>query len=146
MPLKPPPAPVDRVRVINRSMRCFIFGIVGIVPWFGIGMACLAFKLFLEVAEETGEAVKVYPLFITTVSGLAVCSVCFVEGMPDQVLIAGLAMLALQFFFLRQQYARNAPSEWNAARHLVYWGIAMANLGIVLSAAVALLVIYALKS
>jgi len=139
-----PQPPADPVRVINRSVRCFIFGLVGAVPCFGLGMVWLAFKLFRDVAAETGEPVKLYPLYLTSVSGVWVAAACGVNDLPVGVLADAIVLVVLQFLFIRQQYLRNAPTEWNPARHLMYWGLGLANLGSILSALAVLLVIYVL--
>jgi hypothetical protein len=111
------------VRVINRSVRCFIFGLVGAVPCFGMGMVWLAIKLYRDIAAETGEPVKLYPLYLTSAAGLCVAAVCFTNNLPDGVLADAIVMLGLQFLFIRRQYLKNAPAEWNPARHLMYWGL-----------------------
>ncbi|HTA29839.1 MAG TPA: hypothetical protein VK731_05110 [Candidatus Cybelea sp.] len=138
-PLLPPP---DKVRVINRSVRCFIFGLIGAVPCFGLGMVWLAFKLYRDIAAETGERVKLFPLYLTSAAGVWVAAACSVNNMPGGVLADAIVLFVLQFLFIRQQYLRNAPAEWNPARHLMYWGLGLANLGSILSAVTVLLVIY----
>lgn len=138
----PPLPPADKVRVIRRSVRCFLFGLIGAVPCFGLGMVWLAFRLYRDLAAETGERVKLYPLYLTSVSGVLVAAAGMVNDLPEVVLGDAIVMLGLQFLFLRRQYLRNAPAEWNPARHLMYWGLGLANLGSILSAATVLLVIY----
>ena len=139
------PSPVaDPIRVINRSVRCFIFGVVSLVPCFGLGTVWLAFRLFLDVAEETGEPVKLYPLYLTSIAGVWLAAACGYNDLPLGVLADALVIAVLQFLFLRRQYVRNAPGEWNPARHLMYWGLGLANLGSILSALTVLLVIYVL--
>src|SRR5580658_263244 len=91
LPLPPP----DRVRVINRSVRCFIFGIVGAIPCFGLGMVWLAFKLYREVAAETGEPVKLYPLFLSSAAGVFLAAVCFLHDMQAGVLADAIVLLGL---------------------------------------------------
>ena len=144
--IQPPPLPpIDRVRVINRSARCFIFGVVGAIPCFGLGMVWLAFKLFRDVADETGERVKLYPLYLTSLVGVIAAAVCFTKDLPDGVLADAIVVLGAQFLFIRRQYFNNAPGEWNPARHLMYWGLALANLGLLLSTIVVMLAIYAIN-
>jgi hypothetical protein len=143
MPTQLPP--VDRVRLIRRSTRCFLFGLVGAIPCFGLGMAWLAFKLYLDIAAETGEIVQLYPLFLTSASGLYLGVACCANNMPDGVLADAIVVLGLQFLFLRRQYRKNAPAEWNPARHLMYWGLGLANAGLILSAVVVMLAIYAVN-
>jgi hypothetical protein len=141
LPLPPP----DRVSIINRSVRCFIFGVVGVFPCVGLGMVVLVFRLYRDIAAETGEPVKLYPLFLTSVAGVCVAAVCFVNNLPDGILAAAMLVLGLQLLFLRRQYLTNAPVEWNPARHLMYWGLALAHLGLILSAIVVLFGIYAIN-
>jgi len=131
----------DRVRMINRSVRCFVFGIMGAVPCFGLSMAGLAFKLFRQVAEEAGERVNLIPLHICTIS-LVIAGAFTPFEYPGTLMIYGVAMITLQILFLREQYLRNTPAEWNPGRHLAYLGIGLANAGFLLSAAVALWIIY----
>jgi hypothetical protein len=141
----PPQPPPDKVRVIHRSVRCFIFGLVGAVPCFGLGMVWLAFKLYRDIAAETGEPVTLYPLYLTSVSGVWLAAACGAYDLPDGVLADAIVLLVLQFLFIRRQYLRNAPAEWNPARHLMYWGLGLANLGLIFSAVTVLLVIYAVN-
>ncbi|HEX4119106.1 MAG TPA: hypothetical protein VH619_00660 [Verrucomicrobiae bacterium] len=139
-----PLVPADRVRVINRSVRCFIFGIIGAIPCIGLSMALLAFKLYGEVASETGERVNLVPLHLCTVT-LLIAAACTPFELPDVLLLYGILMFGMQILFLRRQYQKNAPLEWNPARHLAYWGIGFANTGILLSAAAVVWAIYLVK-
>jgi hypothetical protein len=136
----PPLPPADKVRVINRSVRCFRFGLVGVVPCFGLGTVWLAFKLFRDIAAETGEPVKLYPLYLTSVAGVCLGAACGAHDLASGVLADAVLLLVLPFLFLRRQYLRNTPVEWNPARHLMYLGLGLANLGSILSAATVLLV------
>jgi hypothetical protein len=88
--------------------------------------------------------VKPYPLYLTSISGVWVAAACGVNDLPVGVLADAIVLVVLQFLFIRQQYVRNAPVEWNPARHLMYWGLGLANLGSILSALTVLLVIYVL--
>jgi hypothetical protein len=141
--IQPPELPpIDRVRLIRRSTRCFLFGLAGAIPCFGLGTAWLSFKLYRDIAAETGEPVQLYPLFITSVSGLWVGVGFLTIHWPDVVLGDAIVVLGLEFLFIFRQYRKNAPSEWNPARHLMYWGLGLANAGLILSAVVVILAIY----
>jgi hypothetical protein len=142
LPSRPPS---DRVRVINRSGRCFIFGVVGTMPCLGLGMVWLAFRLFRDIAAETGERVSLLPLYLTSVAGASVAVACVTNNLPDGLMADAAVLLGLQFLFLRRQYCKNAPAEWNPARHLMYWGLVLANAGLILSTLVALFLIYAIN-
>ena len=141
LPLPPP----DRVRVIHRSVRCFFFGLVGAIPCFGLGMVWLAFKLYRDIAAETGEEVQLFPLHLTSLAGLALAASCYISDLPDGALADAVVLLGLQFLFFRRQYLKNAPAEWNPARHLMYWGLGLANTGLLLTAAVVMLVIFSIN-
>ena len=52
----PAPVSVDRVRLIRRSIRCFVFGLMGAVPLLGLGMACLALLLGRCLVPENRTA------------------------------------------------------------------------------------------
>jgi hypothetical protein len=141
--IQPPELPpIDRVRLIRRSIRCFLFGLVGAIPCFGLGMAWLAFKLYRDIAAETGERVTLYPLFFTSAFGLCVGIAYFAIDLPGVVLGDAIGVLGFQTLFILRQYRSNAPAEWNPARHLMYWGLGLANAGLNLSAVVVILVIY----
>jgi hypothetical protein len=107
-------------------------------------MAWLAFKLYRDIAAETGEPVKLYPLFLTSAAGLFLGAACCAGGLPGGALAGAMVVLLLQFLFLRRQYLHNAPAEWNPARHLMYWGLGLANAGLILSAILVMLVSYGL--
>jgi len=143
-PRQPIPVSVDRVRMIRRSIRCFIFGLMGAVPLFGLGAAVLALRLRRQLAEETGEPPGPKEMFGCTVafSVLAAISLCFKQA----GIILGLAILltALQCYLMFRHYRRTGPVEWNPARHLVYWGASLACAGLNLSSAIILLSLAAL--
>jgi len=134
------PPPPDLVRVINRSIRCFLFGLVGVIPCFGSGMMWLAFKLHRDIAAETGEKVTLLPLHLTSVAGVALAAVCLANNLPDGVLADVVVLFGLQFLYIRRQYLKNAPAQWNPARSLMYWGLGLANAGLLLTAGAVILV------
>ncbi len=140
----PPLPPPDKVRVINRCVRCFFFGLIGAIPCFGLGMAWLAFRLYRDIAADTGEKANLFPLHFTSFAGVVLATACVTHDLPNGVLADAIVLLILQFLFLRQQYLKNAPAEWNPARHLMYWGLGLANAGLILSVVVVLAVIYSL--
>jgi len=37
--------PVDRIRLIERSLRCFVFALLSLLPLIGLGLALLAIRL-----------------------------------------------------------------------------------------------------
>jgi hypothetical protein len=143
-PLPPIPVSVDRVRMIRRSIRCFIFGLMGAVPLFGLGAAVLALRLRRRLAEETGE-----PAGPKGMQGCAVVffvlsaiSLCF--GQAGIILALAILLTVLQGWLMFRHYRRAGPLEWNPARHLVYWGAGLACAGLNLSSAIILMSLAAL--
>jgi hypothetical protein len=140
----PLPVSVDRVGMIRRSMRCFVFGLIGAVPLFGLGMACLALRLWRQLAEETGEPARLAwgnTSFIVF-SCLATVLLLFFDQ-AGLVLALGFLLSPLQGWLLFRQYRRTKPVVWNPARHLVYWGAGLALAGLNLSGTIILLAAWA---
>lgn len=51
--MKPPP-PIGKVEMIERSMRCFFLGLLGLLPVVGIPMAAMALHNYRRVALGQG--------------------------------------------------------------------------------------------
>jgi len=50
------PANTDRIRLIERSLRCFVYGLLSLIPLVGLGLAVLAIRLHsLTWAESGGD-------------------------------------------------------------------------------------------
>ena len=47
--------PVERIRLIERSLRCFVYGILSLIPFVGVGFAVLALELHFKTWAETGD-------------------------------------------------------------------------------------------
>ena len=55
--MNPPPvspAPVDKVEVIQGSLRCFTMGLIGLLPVLGVPFAIIAMSNFLRVKRIVG--------------------------------------------------------------------------------------------
>jgi hypothetical protein len=136
-----PTLPPDRAQIIRRSLRCFIFGLIGVLPLFGLAAAGLALQLGRKIAEETGERWS-----FKAVSGCWICGLILINLYSFAVdnfaaVAVAVIFLGLQVFLLRSLYRNNPAKEWNPARHLMYWGVGLAYTGWVASIG---LVIYAL--
>jgi hypothetical protein len=46
---------VSRIDVINKSLRCFVLGLIGLVPVLGIPAGVLAITTFRRVTLHNGE-------------------------------------------------------------------------------------------
>jgi len=158
-----PAVSVDRVRMIRRSMRCFVFGILGIVPILGMGTAALALRLWREVAEETGEPARLTGSRRYAIAALALTVAILgydVAGLKlsktrhlsteeinlyyshaGLLVVMGILLAARQAWLFFQQYRRVEPREWNPARHLAYWGVGLAYTGLILSSALIIFIV-----
>ena len=47
---------IDQVELIKRSMRCFSFGLVGILPGIGVPFAVIALWDFLHISQYKGTS------------------------------------------------------------------------------------------
>jgi hypothetical protein len=139
----PAPASVDRVRLIRRSMRCFVFGLLGAVPLLGLGPACLALWIQKDLAEESGEPAPLggTEMVAISIGAFIVAVVLLACDHAGLVLAMGFLLPALEGYWLLRQYQRAEPRRWNPARHLVYWGAGLACAGLVLSSTIILLVL-----
>ena len=129
LPLDLPSQPPDRVQIIRRSLRCFGFGLIGVVPLFGLAAAGLAWRLGRSVFAETGERWD-----FKAIGGCWICGLILITGYTFAVdssaaLVIGIIFLGLQNFLLHSQYRNNVAPIWNPARHLVYWGVGLACTG-----------------
>jgi hypothetical protein len=131
---------VDRVRIIRRSIRCFVFGWIAAVPLLGIGAAFLALRLRRQVAAETGGPARLTGVnecsFVAFVAAFMV--LCY-GRQPGLLLALGFLLSALEAYLLFRQYVRTEPVEWNPARQLAWWGAGLAYAGLNFSATLILL-------
>ena len=64
------PPSVDRVRLIRRGMRCFVFGSIGLIPILGSGLAIQAIRLRDDIKAELGERPDLPPVYVYWLGGL----------------------------------------------------------------------------
>jgi len=43
---------MNRIEMINRSLRCFVFGLLGLVPLLGIPASAVSFVQYWQVAQQ----------------------------------------------------------------------------------------------
>jgi hypothetical protein len=48
------PPNTDRIRLIERSLRCFVYGLLSLIPLVGLGLALLAIRLHFRTWAESG--------------------------------------------------------------------------------------------
>jgi len=141
--LLPVPPSVDRVRMIRRSMRCFVFGVVGAVPLFGLGTAFLALRLQRELARETGVPARAAWMDGSSVIAFALMLFFLLLDQAGPVLALAFLLCAVQGLLLFRQYRLTEPADWNPARHLAWWGAGLAHAGLNLSSTIIILGVWA---
>ncbi len=129
--------PVDRIRLIRRSLRCFMFGLIGVVPFLGLALAVLALQLYHQVLFETGELKgpikrsygNILARFLYWLIGTAYILTYYgCYGYLGVISVAGL-FWGTPLVFLLHRYWTVTPREWNPARMHLYWGAALAFTG-----------------
>jgi len=124
------PVQVDRVRLIRRSLRCFIFGLLGVIPLIGLGPALVALRLHRQVALESGDYYGVARIVTWWLIGLlAIPAYYLTLGFAGAVLMAGLTV-TVQASILWSHYRTSQAREWNPARNYLYWGVGLAYTGL----------------
>jgi hypothetical protein len=136
---------VDRVRIIRQSKRCFIFGVMGTVPLFGLGAAWLSLRLWRQVASETGEPRPSSRLAKWFIVALVVALARFYFNGPasyflleDMALAIGIVLPLRRGYGLLKQYRQAEAREWNPARRLLYWGAWLGYSGLAISSSILL--------
>jgi hypothetical protein len=86
---------MDRIELIERSLRCFAFGVAGLVPVFGLPMAVIAVLQFRTVALSRGQEWNPANRYLT--AGF----VCAGVGLLISTLVFGVVMYGLLEFLTR---------------------------------------------
>ncbi|MEW6158195.1 MAG: hypothetical protein AB1813_12225 [Verrucomicrobiota bacterium] len=134
----------DKVRVIERSLRCFVFGLIGFVPLLGVALAFQAVRLHRSIRNETGEDWSAVPLgicwAIAFVFGCGFFALFQERGVVTVLVCFGL----LTALVLHNQARRPGGIKWNPARRYLYWGLGLGMVGIGNSVATLTLILIAL--
>ena len=78
--------PIYKIELIERSVRSFAFGIIGLVPFFGIPFAVMAIRDFLYVAFCHGP-------WNPTQNYLRTGMICGVAGILLDLIIVGIIVI-----------------------------------------------------
>jgi hypothetical protein len=135
---------IDRVLMIQRSMRCFYYGLIGLIPVIGLVMAVLAIRLYHRVIWETGEKFARSPRWGRVAMLYALCWGAFTFASVADVplwILSVLLFFGFQVFLWRMQYWPVTASEWNPARAHLFWGYQFAVNGLLSSLVAACLVL-----
>jgi hypothetical protein len=83
-------APFDKVQVIDRSLRCFAFGLVGLLPVIGFPFAIIALGEYTHVKRRKGS------IWNPAERYLGIGSLCATAGLGLSLLI--VAVIALEIW------------------------------------------------
>lgn len=138
-----PTGSIDRVRLIRRSMRCFTFGLLGVVPVFGAGFAWQALRLRRAISAEVGDAWEPPPVYCYWVIGMIAVLVSW-QWLP--LAVAGTVfplVIGIQTWHCWRSFISTREVTWNPGRIQLLWGVilAYAGLGFSLWALVSLVLI-----
>ncbi|HKS38141.1 MAG TPA: hypothetical protein VJW76_13170 [Verrucomicrobiae bacterium] len=48
-------SPAERIHLIERSLRCFVYGLLSLIPFVGLGFAALTIRLHFKTWAEPGD-------------------------------------------------------------------------------------------
>ena len=123
------PRSVDMVRIIRRSMRCFVFGLIGLVPILGVGLAVQALRLQRAVCAELGEpwqAPPVYFYLLFTALGLWWLDPRL--GFGGDIFLV-VAVLTAQSCHVFRRFPSPEKAVWNPGRAALIGGVMLAYAG-----------------
>src|SRR5438045_9470073 len=89
-PQSDPAAPFDRAQAIRRSLRCFVFGLIGAIPFLGLSMSWLGFCIGRGISAAPGERVRFSLLNGAWLCGLALIDLDAFAVTVDTAFAAGL--------------------------------------------------------
>jgi hypothetical protein len=123
-------ASIDTVRLLRSSVRCLLFGLIGLVPILGAGLAWQAMTMGRELLEETGEAWDWEPFLLLWVTG----SMCVALLAPflglGMILLLWAWMTAGHSCLFARRFREGAPPLFNGARREAFAGMALGMAGV----------------
>ena len=129
----PPPASIDMVRVIRRSIRCFVFGVIGLVPLFGAGFAYQALRLRRAVSLDLEDGWKPPPVYLYWLLGtVALLAADAGIGVPGDVVVC-VVILGIQSWQCYRCFDRASTPVWNPGQRELLWGVLLAQVGLALT-------------
>jgi hypothetical protein len=124
------PRSVDMVRVIRRSMRCLVFGLIGLVPILGTGLAVQALRLRQAVSAELGEDWGRLHVSLYWILGMvALWAADGAFGLPGDVVVS-FVVLVMQSWHVWRSLPPESKEYWNPGRPELVWGIMFAYAGL----------------
>lgn len=124
------PATTDMVRILRRSMRCLVFGWIGLVPMAGVGLAIQSLRLCRSVTSELGVRWKAPPVYGYWLAGASVIWFCDRFFDIGTNLIVLVALLLVQTLHLWRSWNDVPEPIWNAGKPALVWGTILAYAGL----------------
>lgn len=134
-PPRSPPAPsrLDAAlaeRQIRRSWRCFVYGLIGLVPLAGLGTAVLARQLFRQTRQEWGAH---RPATVLDACGGVLAMAVLLHRWPGSgmsILVLLEACLGLSALWYASEYRRRPQPDLNPASPYLFLGAALGHWGV----------------
>jgi hypothetical protein len=124
------PRSVDMVRVIRRSMRCFLFGVVGLVPLIGAGFAYQALRLRRSLSADLEDGWTPPPVIVFWLMGIAAMLVARSWlGLAGDLAIC-VAILGLQSWLCWRSFQNRHEKVWNPGGRQLFLGVLSAYAGL----------------
>jgi len=142
------PRSVDLVRVIRRSMRCSVFGLLGLAPFLlGTGFAYQAIRLGRAVNEDLQRPWDPPPVYLYWLAGtIAAALADRFTGVRGDVALC-FALLALQTWHCWRSFNPAEDAPWNPGEGHLLCGLICAYAGLSVSVwTVVILVLTILKN
>jgi hypothetical protein len=114
-------------------MRCFAFGLIGLVPVLGIGLAVQALRLQQRIAFEMKDSWKAPPVYVYWLLGIALLWAVDTHFGSIGDLTMALLVLAAQSFHIWRSFGLSPHRVWNPGRPQLTWGVICAYAGVSLS-------------
>lgn len=114
---------------MRRSIRCFWFGLAGVVPFVGASLAWQALQLFktVEPRHDAGASFRI-ALWITL---LIATPFIFLSANWPPVVVAAILTIAIDAIV---DFFRQTQSRWNPAARMAWAGATLARAGLGFSA------------
>ena len=126
---------VDGARLLQRSLRCFRFGLASLVPLAGMGLALQSFRMAREIFRELEQDWR--PPRAGVYSLLAAIFMGFYGKLHGP--LAFLSVLALFLGLTAWHSWRTFPPPsrlwWNPAQRRLQWGVLLAQASCLLNLA-----------
>ena len=127
------PRSVDMVRVIRRSMRCFLFGVIGLVPLLGAGFAYQALRLRRSLSTDLEDGWAPPPVIVFWLMGIAAMIASrSLLGLGGDLAIC-VAILGLQSWLCWHRFQNRREKVWNPGGRQLLLGVLSAYAGLGLS-------------